>query len=842
MKRVLFLWFIQLLFIIPCLGENKDLNSLNNNSQVLLINNNQCSDNISKCSLIKEYLDHFGIIYHEVDISNSDNVNFSKYKLLLIVNEKVFYKCSKGIINNFRSSLKYNLNQGIGIVSFTTSLMNDLNSVETNGIIENITFSDVSHYITENHKVDEILKLDTIYNGAFSINSSNKTLLKASGVNLLTYEIFGKGTIVYWTSSFWMEDKYLGRLRGLDDCFLRSMVWSSKKPFFVRGIFPIVTMRIDDVYGTGAKWKKAPFWWVNVLNKYHIRPWLGLFLDSIDHVSSVEQLKAITLIGNCTSNPHSFGRDKFIYFNHDYNRPFDSIKTLSNISLVEKWYEKNSNLLKSTVLIPHFYEIGNKFVEYISQKWNIKYWGLLMGVNVSWYRGNKLQLLPYAYSKKTSTAGASDSFAYSDYYIHDNDTLFDCLNEIRDWGYDWSPGNDINSTVQRGVNIISRGLQSMIVSTLMTHEYDYIKDIEPDNWEKNIQMITESVAKYKPLYLTMDSAMAILKSTEQSKIKSIDYTGSKYKISLIGKTEAPTSLYIYTGDVDNINQDIKFLPAFQDSFVFEYDPNETKTKIFNKVIGGAPKDDFINNNPNSIINDPFYYNPQDSFSQTPIQTDKLNNAKHIFTTKANDYYNWCQIEINIPDGFYLKAIDIWGKNDVTYDGKGCKDLVLTISNDTYSWMSNALDLDTSNILKINYVRVDFEQNNAPCGILATAKTLRIDHSPGNNNELCLAEIYPIIESTDGKDLKLDTSLLKYKSDSICLLPNPITGNTFTVFLPDEDEICDLDFFDTFGRHFYSKNIIGTTIISEKIFPQTGIYYIKVKGKYNRSFFKVLYIK
>ena len=59
-----------------------------------------------------------------------------------------------------------------------------------------------------------------------------------------------------WGSYDWMVSTVLGPVDGLDDLVWRGVVWAARKPFVMRGMPNLVTMRVDDVSG--------PFWWVHL--------------------------------------------------------------------------------------------------------------------------------------------------------------------------------------------------------------------------------------------------------------------------------------------------------------------------------------------------------------------------------------------------------------------------------------------------------------------------------------------------------------------------------------------------------------------------------------------------
>jgi hypothetical protein len=826
---------IQLLYVGKLAAQNINEPQIND-AQVLIIYNQNEKDYSVSLELIIEYFNHFGINYFTKDINDTNLISPDKYNLILISGENIFTNCATTTKLEFGKYLTQCIERGVGIVSFTSELFGENTALRSLTQVNRLSFTNVNHYITQNHEINEEIKLDSTFVDYLPFGQTENDLIKANGANLLSVDKIGNGKIAYWSTTSWMNNNFLGQIRGLDDCFLRSLIWCAKKPFFVRGLLPIVTMRVDDVYGTGARWNKTPFWWVKIANKYHFQPWLGLFLDNVDQAGSIDELRELIMRNACTANPHAFTRPKFIYFDHPNYKVFDSIQSIKNMKLVDAWYEKNAPLPKSTFLVPHFYELGHVCADYAVKNWGIKYFALLMGVDSSWYtNSNVIYQLPYKNYMKPFHSSENKTFSFSDYVRAGDSELFSCLTEIRDLGYDWAPQNNVNAAFVKGRNILKRGLESMVISCLMTHETDFLYAVSPENWESMLKQITESISSYKPIYLTMDSAMAILKSTVESHIKNFEFDGSTYRIQFEGNTTTPTSLYVYTEESKKIVQNMVFIPSFNGSYKYELLKDSIST-IITSATAGKPKYQSKSNVPESIISDPFLYNNKFPLSQIPVQTDEFSNSSELFTTKASDQENWIKLSLNIPEGYFLKAIDVWGKNDILYDSNSSNDLIFTLNDGVFSYASSSIDLDTINDRTVCYRRINFEDINFPYYFLAKATSLRIDHSRGNNNELTIAEIRPIIEKLDTKIIldSNDFSVL----DDIEIIPNPIR-NSFTVYQNVINDESELTIYTEMGEKVYSRKIYGATLIDGNIFPSPGVYFVSVKGKIKSSFKKII---
>src|SRR5207248_2339310 len=94
---------------------------------------------------------------------------------------------------------------------------------------------------------------------------SNVTAVALSAAQpFVTINKFGRGRAVQWSSYEWMSTSVLGPLDGLDDLVWRSLVWAARKPFVMRGLPNMVTLRMDDVSG--------PLWWAHIASDMGFKP------------------------------------------------------------------------------------------------------------------------------------------------------------------------------------------------------------------------------------------------------------------------------------------------------------------------------------------------------------------------------------------------------------------------------------------------------------------------------------------------------------------------------------------------------------------------------------------
>ena len=144
--------------------------------------------------------------------------------------------------------------------------------------------------------------------------------------------------------------------------------------------------------------------------------------------------------------------------------------------------------------------------------------------------------------------------------------LFDFSSSINDiTGYEWQPDNDVEATAERGVKIISRGIEAKALAVLFTHETDYIYKIEPENWDQIFNIISGKISVYNPVLLTTDEALKILRAFQTSEIQNAVYDQKSGKVSLQmkGKTDVPTSVFVYTDQDETVREELIEIPVFQ---------------------------------------------------------------------------------------------------------------------------------------------------------------------------------------------------------------------------------------------------------------------------------------
>ena len=566
------------------------------------------------------YMAHFGIPFDTLDLAKQSMPDDLQQFNLIILSHKDLANGDAGKKQNLDKQISQALKEGCGVVSFDASLATASDSIPaaSASASDTLQFADDKHFITENHRPGEKLKLFGML-GLPSMPSFNgKGLIFSNNQPLLYVREENGGRIAQWTSAEWMQLKILGPIGGLDDCLWRSIVWAAKKPFVMRGLPPIVTMRVDDVLGSGERWKKSPLYWVETANKYGLKPWLGLFIYNLKP-NTIDELRGYIQSGNAVAFPHGFGRpmrannppygsksryigqrpnqeqldsglyynpkalplraledDEYIYYDHHNARPWSDAEAKRGLEAVDQWYEDNKPLPMSKYFLAHWGEVGSNTIEHISKKWGIEFISYKKPVDKPWadtILWNKQGPFRYYEKQGTSTNATTPGLMggrptyYADFFEVNGHRFFNCVTEIKDVaGYEWAPDNDVKATADRGVRMLSRALNSMAPAFLFTHETDFIYRITPENWDKELQLVTEGIKSFKPMYLTIDDGVRLVRTTKTSKLESIKFNSAdnSLQVGLSGKTDVTSYFYLFTEKEGTIEHELVQVPVFND--------------------------------------------------------------------------------------------------------------------------------------------------------------------------------------------------------------------------------------------------------------------------------------
>ena len=266
--------------------------------------------------------------------------------------------------------------------------------------------------------------------------------------------------------------------------------------------------------------------------------------------------------------------DDFIYYDHLNGRPWPDAEAARRLSAVDEWYAAHAPLPMSSILVPHWSEIGRNAVAHVHGRWGARYGIIHMDAGRPYRLSTPwLKLGPFRRYEAPGTAAINPArrgqrpFFIADFLNLAGYRFFDCITEIRsDAGYEWMPDNDVPATVGRGVRQLRRAFDSMALPVLFTHETDHIYRISPDNWSAAIAQVARGIADYGPIYVTLDEGMRYVRATRTSRLESCVHHSTRRELTAVlsGQADVPTHLWLFTENQGEIEQRLLDVPPFDD--------------------------------------------------------------------------------------------------------------------------------------------------------------------------------------------------------------------------------------------------------------------------------------
>jgi hypothetical protein len=536
---------------------------------------------------IQPYLDHFGVPYTVLDIrTNAAVTDFQRYALVVVGHRQIdtnhlFLSAAS------QNSLSASVAAGSGLVNFDSDLsvadvaryqfVQDIFGFNYGAAVLGSSINlpptepqSQMHFITAMHPANDVMALNSNMNvTGITLPPDAQALALSGGKPFLTSRKYGQGKAVQWTSYDWMAVAVKGPMAGLDDLVWRSLVWAARKPFVIRGLPNFVTMRIDDAEG--------PFWWAHIANDMGFKPWIGPFINPMTQ-AAVRELRDLATNGNATVSVHAFAGSEFLFWNHAAGTSWPD-NVMSNLFYSATQWHVTNGIPIAKIAVPHYSEMGANAFPWL-KKWGIEYVTPRQNIDTP-YGAPWIIARPYRLYETPQNGFGPFPLFYADFLpIPGHPELagqfFLCMTVIADDAtcHEWCPDNDVAGATGRGTRQLKRALDSMAPATLFTHEW-YIHPtsccsgttITTNNWRTILQNITNNLAAYHPIYVTLDYACQYLRATRTARITGSEFDSGtgQVNVTLSGSSDIPTLVQIFVGEDSAITNLAGTIPSFSGS-------------------------------------------------------------------------------------------------------------------------------------------------------------------------------------------------------------------------------------------------------------------------------------
>jgi hypothetical protein len=540
---------------------------------------------------IQPYLDNFGFPYTVQDIStNAPGPGLANCAVIIIGHSQLDTNRTY-LSAAAQATLSLAVSNGVGLVNFDNDLSSGASpryqfvqdvfgfsygssaSGSSVGLPPTEPASQM-HYISARHAANDSITLHSSLSlPGITVPAGATTLATIAGKPLVAVAKYGQGRAVQWESYEWMTTTVLGPLEGLDDLVWRGVVWAARKPFLMRGLPNLVVMRMDDASG--------PFWWAHVADQIGFKPWIGLFLNSIDSTEATD-LSGLVTSGKATAYTHSFNCcSSFFFFNHSTETAYSDSVMSNNYAVATQWHASH-NVPMSKALCTHYSEMGvNAFAGL--KAWGVEYFQTEVVPGTVEYASPGAPWVvagPYRLYENTQPGQIKWPVWYADFLTVPSHPEFDgqffnVYVEVRDDSScnEWCPANgDVAGSIGRGSRQVKRALDSMALGQLYTHEWYVVPipessnqtPISSNNWSAILQGITNSLGSYTPNYVTMDYACQYIRATRTSRLVggAFDEGSGLVTANFTGKTDLDTGVYVFVGADSAISSSFGSVRAF----------------------------------------------------------------------------------------------------------------------------------------------------------------------------------------------------------------------------------------------------------------------------------------
>jgi hypothetical protein len=514
---------------------------------------------------------HFGMPFRMIDLKYQRiTADILKECAAVVIAERGL---SASLSNSECDALIDEVANGMGLVSLDRDIQNHHNKLlELYGFeeIDNELFNvsllqviDNRHYICELQAENELHKLDKCIPSVIVKRWQKRVepLIRGSEETgcfsrpVLFSSRYGSGRIVVFTTGhdLWAKEHY-GRLRGLDDIFWRSLIWSTRKPFLANMIPPFLAMSVDDCIG------RHDFRYADIAVELGYFPLISFFIDEVP-----EYLYPVIKEGikrkNIGYSAHAASYYKILY--HHYGQgTLTEEESEESLGYIDNFWERLNTKDGKTVRY-HLGEMSKNVLPGLKKRGKMflcphHQTGLLkseMSRDEGFWPYNSVDTYydflpddPYFYIFMSSTER------------NDADFLTGCTPLLAEKRH-----VDIDKAVKRAQNQMRHGLKAGFYSEIITHEQKF-DALGTTEWWEILKLAETAVAQYGMIKTDHDYIGRYLKIKDTTVIKHCEYKEGRIGLIIEACHEGELKIPVFLNEGEGCKKelrDIKLFPGSQ---------------------------------------------------------------------------------------------------------------------------------------------------------------------------------------------------------------------------------------------------------------------------------------
>ena len=383
-----------------------------------------------------------------------------------------------------------------------------------------------------------------------------------AGAPMLVARPHGRGKIVQWLVSpkVWLR-QYFGHTFGLDDVWLRSIVWATRKPLALKSMPPFFRFRFDDCQGLWRDARDLRF--VDVLNGMGHVPSLCVCLRAVT-ADGAAKINSLYRAGKAEFAPHTLKPNTSLFYGDEHGEysPARFAELFREIDeTYAAWGVKPSTILSdhdhgwSTNAIPGLLQRG------ITYKMNITMPGETWeAVHADWHPA-PYGSMDYAFDSLPAPHERffvvhnhyPPAFAYARAAIDQDHFLYPRAGGYGPYKWDMLNGltvgpafaeNQVQVSAQRLADQTRLGIDSGFFGGSITHSH-FIQHVKEQEWREIVAGADALMPRHRYEIAPYEHIAAYARSKVQTAVVGADIEGGRLAVELEGEASVPLRLQVY---------------------------------------------------------------------------------------------------------------------------------------------------------------------------------------------------------------------------------------------------------------------------------------------------------